>query len=285
MRSYTMKIRNNIWALLFSVVLSTPALAIDKAAIIENIKESYSFPPGLDISLSEPKPSEIPGFDVLDLKIAHGNAQQMEKLYLSKDGHYYVLGGFKDVRVSPDKERMKKIDLSNAPVRGDKKAPVTVVEYTDFQCPYCEIGYQVMRRRIMREYGSQVRWVYKSLPLKSIHPWAEPAAIGAECAYRQGKDKFWAVHDDIFEHQKEISLRNIDDKLADFSKTAGLDVKKFQECYKGRETVGDVNKDVAEAESLNIPGTPAFVIDGRLIPSADYDSLKQTIDSHLKKKA
>lgn len=283
-----MKFRTGVSVLLLSAALSSPALAVNKAAIIEHIRESYpNIPPEAEITLSDPKPSEVQGFDVADFKLdinsARGTIHQADKLYVSKDGRYYLLGGFKDLRQSPDKERMGKIDLSNAPVRGKKKAPVAVVEYTDFQCPYCEMGYRVMRYKIMKEFGDKVRWVYKSLPLKSIHPWAEPAAIGAACAYRQGEAKFWIVHDAIFDHQKDISLRNVDDKLAEYTKSGGLDAKKFEACYKGRETSAAVDKDVAEAENLSIPGTPAFVINGRLIPSADYDSIKQSIESALKK--
>jgi len=280
-----MKIQTVVSSLLLCALLSSSAFAIDKAAIVEHVRETYSFPPGLDVSLSDPKPSEIPGFDVMDLKISRGTNQQVEKLYISRSGRYYVLGGFKDLQYSPDKERLSKMQLANAPIRGNKQAPVTVVEYTDFQCPFCQVGYQVMRQQIMKEYPDKVRWVYKSLPLKSIHPWAETAAIGAECAHLQGEDKFWTMHDTLFDHQKEITVRNINDKVVDFAKAAGLAPQKFAACFKGRESLNVVNKDLKEAEDLNIPGTPAFVINGRLIPSADYDSIKQSIEEALKKHA
>lgn len=307
-------------SLLLAGTLNALCFALDKNAIVEHIRESYSFPPGIDVVLGDPKPSEVPGFDVLDLKISRGDRQQTDKLYISKNGRYYVLGGFKDLQYSPDKERAKKIDISKSPVRGSKTAPVTVVEYTDFQCPYCEIGYQVMRKKIMREFPTQIRWVYKSLPLKSIHPWAEPAAIGAECAHLQGEDKFWAMHDALFSSQRLINLRNVHSVLDGFSKGENLesvlpdfkqmlddpakkaeagqmakdygeaqstlkqmDAKKFKICYEGKESSKAVDRDVAEAEHLSIPGTPAFVIEGRLIPSADYDSLKQTIQESLKR--
>src|SRR5579863_8850028 len=198
-------------ALLLAGALAAPVLALDKAAIVENVRETYSFPPGVDVTLGDPKPSEVPGFDVLDMTITHGERRQNEKLYLSTGGRYYVVGGFKDLKFSPDKDRAQKMDLANAPVRGNKKSAVKVVEYTDFQCPYCQMGYQVMRNQIMKDYGTKIQWIYKSLPLREIHPWAQSAALGAECAHKQGEAKFWTMHDDIFDHQKEINVRNVDD--------------------------------------------------------------------------
>ena len=274
-----MKIRNVVSTLALAA-LAAPAFAIDKAAIIEHIRESYpNIPASLEMSLGDPKPSEVPGFDVAELTISH----QSEKLYISKDGRYYVLGGFKDLKSSPDKERMAKMALSGAPIRGNKKAKIQVVEYTDFQCPYCEIGYQVMRNQIMKQYGDKIQWIYKSLPLKEIHPWAETAAIGAECAHKQGEAKFWNMHDAIFEHQKEINVRNVDDKLAEYAKSEGLDSDKFKACYLGKETAQNVDKDLSEAGQLGINGTPAFLVNGRLISGADGESIKQLIEASLKK--
>jgi len=311
--------KNPALAAILSLALCAPALAVDKKAIVEHIRESYpNIPAGLEITLGDPKPSEVSGLDVMEMSIS----RQKENLYISKDGRYYVLGGFKDLKTSPDKERMAKMKVSGSPTRGNKSAKVQVVEYTDFQCPYCQFGYRVMRDDIMKQYGSKIEWIYKSLPLKEIHPWAETAAIGAECAHNQGDGQFWALHDVIFDAQKFITARNVDLVLDGFVKGEDLDTvlpgikqaeaeadprkkddvtrlrkvypdirtslrkidkDKFKACYLGKETAQVVDKDLSEAGSLGINGTPAFLINGRLISGADGESIKQLIEATLKK--
>jgi len=263
-------------------LLCPPVFALDKATLVDHLRETYSsLPPQLEIELSDPGKSDIEGFDLIDVTFKARGASQKETLYLSKDGKHYILGGFKDLTVHPDTERMKNISLKDVAFRGPKNAPVTVVEYTDFQCFFCQKGYQMMTERIMKDYDKKVRWVYKSLPLVSIHPWAEPAAVAAECAGKQGGEKLWALHDIFFEKQKEITPANFDDKLVSYLITAKIDKKKFNACYDKQETLSRVTGDAKEASGLGISGTPAFVVNGHLISGADYESLRRAIDESL----
>lgn len=210
--------------------------------------------------------------------------RQEEQLYISKNGRHYILGGFRDIQLNPDQQRLKKMDLSRSAIRGDKKAPVTLVEYTDFQCPYCQKGYEIVRYQILKEYGPKVRWIYKSLPLKSIHPWAEPAAIAVECAKLQSPEKFWKLHDVLFEKQREINQHNLEKKLNEMAKTSGLDTDRLSKCIEEKTPMEQIRKDMAEAEAMGITGTPAFIINGHLIPGADYVTMKQVIEESLKGK-
>ena len=264
---------------------ASAANAVDKALLINHIAESYAFPSDVKVTLSDPKPSDIPGFDLMTLTMERGGQSQAEVVYISKDGKHYQLGPFKDITFHPDQERLKKMEQNPSPVRGNPKAAVTVVEYTDFQCPYCQVGFQVMRDRVMKEYPNQVKWIYKSLPLKQIHPWADPAAVAAACAFKQSSEKFWSMHDNFFEKQRDISFRNIDDKVAEFAKAAGVDQNAFNACYKGRETEGMIERDMAEAEGFGVNGTPAFFVNGHQAGGgADYDGIKNLIERALKKR-
>ncbi|MFH1725966.1 MAG: thioredoxin domain-containing protein [Elusimicrobiota bacterium] len=271
-------------AALLPLLFACRAAALDKQALADHLRESYNFPATVNIELTDPKDSEIPGFQILAMSMSRGSQSQTQELYLSKDGRYYILGGFKDLSVHPDQERIKKMDISGAPSRGDKKAPVIVVEYTDFQCPFCKKGYDIMQDRIMKEFEGKVRWVYKSFPLTRIHPWAEPAAVGVECAKLQGEDKFWRLHDLIFDAQKEIRMANLDEKLEGFAGESKLDMEKFNACYDARKTKSMVDRDMAEAQELGITGAPAFLVNGHLVSGADYQGLKQTIEEALQGK-
>lgn len=264
-------------------VIPSGASALNKDALIEHLRESYNIPSIIDISFSTPVEAGVPGFKKATVTFRRGESMSEEALWLSDNGRHYVMGGFKDLKVQPDNDRLAKMDLSSSAARGPKGAPVTVVQFTDFQCPFCQRGFELMRDQVLKEFAGKVRWVYKSLPLTSIHPWAEPAAVAAECAKLQGDDKFWAMHDGFFTAQREISLENIDQKAAALIKEAKGDVPMFETCFEAKKTLGAVGRDSAEAESLGISGTPAFLVNGHLAAGgANYPEIKRLIEEALK---
>lgn len=272
-----------VWTLSF-LGCSRPAVALDKDLLYEHIRESYRIPDKVDLRLGQLKPSEVPGFNKAELRMGRGPDSQTHTLYISKDKRFYLLGTFMDLTVHPIQERLKKLKLKGAPVRGNPNAPVTLVEYTDFQCPYCAVGYRIVRDRILKEYPDKVKWVYKSFPLRSIHPWAEPAAIAVECAKLQGNDQFWKMHDAIFDNQRNIQVHNADDKFLKIAEEAGVETTAFQACYDGKKTLQTVRKDLVEAEELGLSSTPSFLVDGRLVAGADYGALKQAVEKSLRHK-
>jgi protein-disulfide isomerase len=262
-------------------ISAVDAKGFDEGKLIEHIHATYQIPPTVGISLGSPKSSDIPGFKSVELTMRFGGQSKTDTLYISDNGRHYIMGGFKDLSIHPYKERMKKIDVESSAYRGPKDAPVQVVEYTDFQCPFCHRGYKIMADQIMQEYRGKVRWVYKSLPLKSIHPWAEPAAIAVECAKGQSMDKFWAMHDTLFDEQRQITNGNYEEKFQKIAKASKLNMKKFDACYDAKKTLGQVSKDMAEATAVGISGTPAFVVNGRLIPGADAGTIKRSVEEAL----
>ncbi len=268
------------------LAVSAAAAPLDKEALAEHIRESYNVPAVVDISFSTPVPAGVPGFSKLSVTFKRGEASQDDALYISEDGRHYLMGGFKDLSVSPDNDRVAKLDLKGSPARGPKGAAVTVVQYTDFECPFCQKGYEIMRDKVMKEkdFEGKVRWIYKSLPLTSIHPWAQPAAMAAECAKLQGEDKFWKVHDALFEKQREITPDNLDEKLAGFLKDAKGDQKALETCVEGKKTLAAVTRDSNEADSMGISGTPAFLVNGHIVSGADYGTIKRLIEESLKGK-
>ena len=264
--------------------LAAPAFAADDAALADHLRESYNVPAAINVTFSSASDAGVPGFKKRTVTFARGENTSSETLWVSDDGRHYLLGGFKDLKVHPDQERLAKMDLSGSPARGPKDAKVTVVQYTDFQCPFCSKGFELMRDGIMKDFPGKVRWVYKSLPLVSIHPWAEPGAMAAECAKEQGTDKFWAVHDKLFENQREITLENLEEKTGGYLKAAKGDLKAFEACVESKKTLPTVARDTAEADALGISGTPAFVVNGHFISGADYVTIKRVVEEALKGK-
>jgi protein-disulfide isomerase len=141
-------------------------------------------------------------------------------------------------------------------VRGPEDAPVTLVEYGDFECTYCGQAEGVIRE-LLSSMGDDVRYVWRQLPLNDVHPSAQLAAEASEAAAAQGK--FWEMHDLLLDHQGELALRD----LASYADQLGLDTKRFVDELRRREYAARVSEDVASADESGVSGTPTFFINGR----------------------
>jgi protein-disulfide isomerase len=238
--------------------------------------------PGLNFKVTGLQDSEIPGWRKGNLEVSLGTQSQNVAFYVSRDGRYLFRGEAVDVTVDPLKQVMGKIVLDGQPERGPKDAKVTIVEYSDFQCPFCSRVFTTVENDVIKVYGDKVRFVFKNFPLSSIHPWAEDAAVASECAFRQGNDPFWKMYDGLFSKQAEITKENLRDKTSEIAKDAGMDVGKFQECLDGKQTMDAVQADTKEATALGVNSTPTFFINGRRLSGAQTsDNFKQLIDRAL----
>ena len=172
-------------------------------------------------------------------------------------------------------------------VLGDPNAPVTLIEFSDFQCPFCRKFYKETLPQIKKEYilTGKAKLVYRDFPLVQIHPGATPAAEGAECAKDQGK--FWEMHDAIFDEQEKLGSGTIQFTSDDVKKWAaniGLDTSKFNQCLDSGKYKQEVEKDLADGSASGVNGTPATFINGRLVSGAQpFSAFKLIIDEELKK--
>jgi len=142
-------------------------------------------------------------------------------------------------------------------IRGDKNAPITIVEYSDFECPYCQRGYQVLEQ-VRQKYGAKIRFIYKNLPLVAIHPKAMPAAQWFEAVAIQNPDKSFIFQDKMFQNQSQIG----DEFFRKTVKDLGLDVKKAEKDRTSDAVQAKIEADVKEAKAFGFSGTPGFLING-----------------------
>jgi protein-disulfide isomerase len=167
------------------------------------------------------------------------------------------------------------VDTEGYPTWGSPKAAVTIVEFSDFECPFCSRALPVLDQ-IKKEYGpDKVRIVFRDMPLPS-HGRAIPAALASHCANEQGK--FWEFHDALFGNQAALS----DEDFKKHAVTLGMDAAKFNECFSKKKHMPIVDKSSREAASLGIQATPSFVINGTVIQGAQpFEKFKQLIDKGL----
>ena len=168
------------------------------------------------------------------------------------------------------------VSVDDDPSWGPEDAPVTIVEFSDFQCPFCSRFFSQTYPQIKQEYEGQVRFVYRDFPLTSLHENAQKAAEASECANEQGK--FWDYHDMLFNNQAALDVAS----LKGYASQLGLDSTAFDQCLDSGKYTEEVQKDYQEGVSYGVTGTPAFFINGvSLIGAQPYANFKAAIDAAL----
>lgn len=218
------------------------------------------------------------------LEWSTGGEPQKMPFLVSRDARYFIPGEVIDLSQDPLQAIMNKIALAGRPFRGPPTATTVVVEYGDFQCPFCLRAYQMVEDTLLRRYGERIRFYFKHLPLTKLHPWAESAARATECAARQDPDAFWSMYNSFFRGQKETSIENVEAKAEEYASAANLDVEKFLTCLRGRETAEQVQADVAEAAAVGVSSTPTFIINGQKVVGAQpIESFQEIIEQEVAK--
>ena len=164
------------------------------------------------------------------------------------------------------------VAVDNARIRGNPDALVTIVEFSDFQCPFCA-RVQPTLRDVLAKYDGKVRLTFRDLPIREIHPLAQPAAVAALCAGDQGK--FWEFHDLIYQHQSKDKLANAG--LLEHARALKLDLPKFEACQAAGKHNEAIERDIDEAGSLGVSGTPGFFVNGIFlngaVPLAEFEKV------------
>jgi protein-disulfide isomerase len=192
----------------------------------------------------------------------------------------YVAGLRKaaSVRVMLEPPRLK-IEADGGQARGPATAPITIVEYADYQCPYCTRAIAALKQ-VEEKYPGKVRVVFRDFPLTQIHSNAGKAAEAASCASDQGK--YWAMHDRLFANQSKLAV----DELKKHAVELGLDAAAFDACLDSGKHTDDWKKSLAEGQGYGLTGTPSFFINGRLLVGAQpVESFVQVIDDELERAA
>ena len=278
-------------AVLVSVICSsaqtppTPAAAPtpEQAQILKSteafIRNLFTWGPEFKVRLGPISQSVSPSFYLVPINVTLNDHTDTGTVYVSKDGKTFLRGEMYDMSADPFADNLRHLKIEGNPTQGPANAHVTVVEFSDFECPHCrELSHTL---KALETQYPQVRVVFKDFPLTQIHPWTESAAIGARCAYMQSPAAFWTLHDSIFENQDLISPENVWEKLMAFASNAGLDAEAFKACMSSPEARKAVDANRADGEALNITSTPTVFVNGRMLVGADKASLDQFIKYEL----
>jgi protein-disulfide isomerase len=175
------------------------------------------------------------------------------------------------VMLDPPRQVIAKADR---PAKGPENAPIEMIEFSDFQCPYCESAFPTVNQ-VLNTYGDRIHFIYRHYPL-AIHPRARPAAEAAQCAAEQGK--FWQFHDRLFGDQSRLS----DEDFKQHAAQLGLDTTQFNACVDSHKYTAEIDTDIHAGDEAGVSGTPAFYINGRMLSGAQpFEAFKRIIDEEL----
>jgi len=262
----------------------TPAGApADQSQLIHSsekfIRNLFTWGPDYKLKLGPLGQSPAPDFYSLPIQVTYKGQSEDATFYLSKDGKIFVRGDMLDTSLDPFAANRAKIHVDDNPSRGPSNARVTVVEFSDFECPHCREVHKDLQT--VEAHYPQVRFVFKDFPLTEIHPWSETAAIGARCAFMQSPGSFWKIHNMIFDNQDVISAANVYDQLVAYAGQVGLDTTSFKACMSSPEPKKAVDANHADGVALEVTSTPTLFINARRLVGGDVDTIEQSINFEL----
>jgi protein-disulfide isomerase len=248
------------------------------------LRNLYAFGPDVKLIVEPLKESPAAGLLETNIDVTIGENKQAVTFYVSKDGKFLFRGELSDLTKDPLADNLAQIRMNDAPAMGDPKAPVTIVEYSDFECPVCRNLHDVLRK-MLPTYGAKIRVVFKDFPIEQLHPWARSAAIAGRCAYQQDPKAFWKLYDLIYDNQDIISASNAWTKMTEYAEQSRLDVGVFKSCMASPEAAAAVNASRANGQKLEVSSTPTVFVNGRRMVGADEHLLEQYINYELAKQA
>jgi protein-disulfide isomerase len=248
---------------------------IDRATLIEQeIANNAPAPTASDIEFwYQNNPARVQGASLDQVREPIKRLLIEERMDRARQSFIAKLKDKTPVTVSLDPPRST-VSTDGHPAKGPKDAPIQMVEFSDFQCPFCQRANSTIQR-VLSTYGEKIHFVYRHFPLPN-HPNARPAAEASECAEEQGR--FWPFHDSLFVNTSKLT----DSDLKAHALDVGLDVPKFTACFESHKYKERVEKDIADGNEAGVTGTPAFFINGRVFEGAQpFEAFKRVIDEEL----
>jgi protein-disulfide isomerase len=297
----------------------------DTSQVLEHIHKTFNTPAFYRMRITDLKPSPLPGLLSGAFEVSDGTQSQVQPIHISTDGRRYILsdvyplaadeasglltsapkpgqpappvvqvskdgayvlfGPFEDASVDPDKLALSKIDLSKSVSWGPAAAPLTLVEYSEMQCPFCSRAYEIIHQELTTSYKGKLRVVFKHYPLRSMHPWAYDAAIAAACVGKLKPAAHQEFIGSLFKEQKSITPQNLREKAVEFADAGGVDAKRFQACLDKKESQDIVEADIKEGDSLGVAATPTLFVNGRRVRNYQPEELRRLFDELLAQKS
>jgi protein-disulfide isomerase len=249
------------------------------------LQQMFGYDTTVSWKIVEIKPSQAEALSEVLVQISNAQGKQSSRLYVTSDGQHAVLGEIIPFGTHPFTAARDALSKGmNGVSLGPADAPVTIVEFSDLQCPYCKQAQPTVDKLLGEEKNA--RLVFQQFPLPS-HNWASKGAYYADCVGRKSNDAFWKFIHTAFDSQADITPENADEKLTALADQSGVKGKEIAECAATAETAGRVQHSISLGSSVDVTGTPTLFINGRKIgnlTNLPYDVLKGLVEFAARQK-
>lgn len=243
------------------------------------LRHVYAFGPDVELIVGPLHEVGASGIMETTVSLTVSGNHEDAPMYVTKDGKYLLRGELSELSKDPLADAVQKLQIKNDPVLGPANTPVTMVEFSDFQCPVCKALHDALRE--MLPNYSQVKVVFKDFPLEAVHPWARTAALAGRCAYDADPKSFWKLYDLLYDNQDVISPENAWLKMNDYAAQLGLNAETFKACLASPQAAAEVDEDVANGKLLDVTSTPTIFVNGRRLVGADPHRLQEYIEYEI----
>jgi protein-disulfide isomerase len=239
--------------------------------------QTFGYDPAITWKIADIRPSEIPGLADVSIVISTAQGSNSNRLLVSSDGKHAISGDLLPFGAHPYQDAREKLDKGvNGPAKGPAKAPVTIVEFSDMQCPHCQKAAPTVDSLLAQE--PDVHFVFQNFPLP-MHNWAEKAAGYVDCVGRASNEAVWKFIQKTFDDQANITEANADEKLKAIATASGLSADEIAACAVKPETKSRIEASLALGKSVGVNGTPTLFINGRSVgATAPLDTLKKLVE-------
>lgn len=269
------------------VAPSTPAVGATLLPSEDTVNsflfQMFGYDATITWKVNEIRPSEVPGLAEVSVVITNSQGSNPNRLLVSSDGKHAITGDILPFGAKPFEDARAKLEKGvNGPTRGPTKAPVTIVEFSDMQCPHCQKAAPAIEQLLAQE--PEARFVFQNFPLP-VHNWAEKGADYVDCLGRASNDAVWKFIQKTFDEQANITEANADEKLKGIATAAGANGDEIAACAAKPDTKARVEASVALGRSVGVNSTPTLFINGRNLPgAAPVDLLKKIVDFQASQK-
>jgi protein-disulfide isomerase len=263
------------------IVPSDPARDL---ALKQFLQKRYRIPNINEIEFGPLEKTPFPGLYGRMVKVTNGKQSATVSLFTDREETKAIIGGrYIDLKTDPwERVDMSPVHLGDRPEIGPSNAPVTVIEFADFECPFCARAFGQAETLVNSTYKGKLRLIYKYYPLNA-HPWARTAALGAECARAQNPAAFWDFARYFYSDQGNITAANVKEKIDAEAKKLGLDAPSLNACMAGKAAAARVAQDQSDGQAVHVSSTPTFFINGvPVVGLLDSQAFDYVINSALK---
>lgn len=254
-----------------------------KGEVVRRVREQYKVPQASNVSVGAIHNSSFLNFLAIPVSVDDGKHKQEQDFYITKDNYTLVLGDILDLGVNLRQRALRTIVTRNQPSQGPARAPVTIVEYGDLECPMCGRLHEFLEKELLPKYSGKVRVIFKEFPLVGIHEWSFTAAIANECVFQIKPEAFVPYRSLIFQNQGVTSAATIRDSLLAYADQVGVDRVKVASCLDSKASLPRVDAGSAEGKRLDISSTPTSFINGQmLVGFPSPETYYQAVDEALK---